>query len=64
LVFPSTGNYGIGSSWVGPRAGFNSMVILPEGMSCERFELIEGYGVSYIKTFGSESNVKTTSASD
>jgi len=58
LVFPSTGNYGIGGSWVGPRAGFKSMVILPEGMSRERFELIERYGAGYIKTFGSESNVK------
>ncbi len=58
LVFPSTGNYGIGGSWVGPRAGFRSMVILPEGMSRERFEKIESYGASYIKTYGSESNVK------
>lgn len=58
LVFPSTGNYGIGGSWVGPRAGFKSMVILPEGMSRERFEMIERYGATYIKTFGSESNVK------
>ncbi|MFC1465646.1 MAG: PLP-dependent cysteine synthase family protein [Candidatus Brachytrichaceae bacterium NZ_4S206] len=58
LVFPSTGNYGIGGSWVGPRAGFKSMVILPEGMSRERFEKIESYGASYIKTYGSESNVK------
>ncbi len=58
LVFPSTGNYGIGGSWVGPRAGFKSMVILPEGMSRERFEKIEGFGATYTKTFGSESNVK------
>jgi cysteine synthase len=58
LVFPSTGNYGIGGSWVGPRAGFKSMVILPEGMSRERFEMIEGYGATYTKTYGSESNVK------
>ncbi|PJF47899.1 MAG: pyridoxal-5'-phosphate-dependent protein subunit beta [Candidatus Thermofonsia Clade 3 bacterium] len=58
LVFPSTGNFGIGGAWVGPRAGFKSMVILPEGMSRERFEKIEGYGASYIKTHGSESNVK------
>lgn len=58
LVFPSTGNYGIGGSWVGPRAGFKSMVILPEGMSRERFEKIESYGATYIKTYGSESNVK------
>jgi cysteine synthase len=58
LVFPSTGNYGIGGSWVGPRAGFRSMVILPEGMSRERFEKIESYGATYTKTTGSESNVK------
>jgi len=58
LVFPSTGNYGIGGSWVGPRAGFKSMVILPEGMSRERFQKIESYGAAYIKTYGSESNVK------
>ncbi|MGQ9816260.1 MAG: pyridoxal-phosphate dependent enzyme, partial [Candidatus Roseilinea sp.] len=58
LVFPSTGNYGIGGAWVGRRAGFDSMVILPEGMSRERFEMIEGFGARYTKTYGSESNVK------
>lgn len=58
LVFPSTGNYGIGGAWVGPRAGFRSMVILPAGMSRERFERIESYGATYTKTYGSESNVK------
>jgi cysteine synthase len=58
LVFPSTGNYGIGGAWVGPRAGFTSLVILPAGMSRERFERIESYGATYIKTYGSESNVK------
>lgn len=58
LVFPSTGNYGIGGAWVGPRLGFKSMVILPEGMSRERFERIASYGATYIKTYGSESNVK------
>jgi cysteine synthase len=34
------------------------MVILPEGMSQERFEKIESYGATYVKTYGSESNVK------
>jgi cysteine synthase len=38
--------------------GFDSLVILPELMSKERFELIESYGARYIKTPGSESNVK------
>ncbi|MBX7213364.1 MAG: pyridoxal-phosphate dependent enzyme [Thermoflexales bacterium] len=58
LVFPSTGNYGIGGAWVSGRAGFKGMVILPEGMSRERFEKIESYGAGIIKTYGSESNVK------
>lgn len=58
LVFPSTGNYGIGGSWVGPRMGFDSTVVLPEEMSTERFERIRGYGAEIIATPGSESNVK------
>jgi len=58
LVFPSTGNYGIGGAWVGPRMGFDSTVVLPEEMSAERFERIRGYGAEIIATPGSESNVK------
>lgn len=58
LVWPSTGNYGIGGAWVGCRMGFDSLVVLPEGMSAERFERIESYGARVIKTVGSESNVK------
>ncbi|MBK8026369.1 MAG: pyridoxal-phosphate dependent enzyme [Chloroflexi bacterium] len=58
LVWPSTGNYGIGGAWVGGRMGCKSIVVLPEGMSRERFEQIESYGASIIKTHGSESNVK------
>ncbi len=58
LVWPSTGNYGIGGAWVGCRMGFNSIVVLPEGMSKERFQQIESYGARIIKTPGSESNVK------
>ena len=58
LVFPSTGNYGIGGAWVGPRAGFRSLVVLPEDMSAERFEKIAAYGAEVVKTRGSESNVK------
>lgn len=58
LVWPSTGNYGIGGAWVGGRMGCKSVVVLPEGMSRERFERIESYGAQVIKTVGSESNVK------
>jgi cysteine synthase len=58
LVWPSTGNYGIGGAWVGPRMGYQSVVILPEEMSAERFEKIEAYGGTVVKTPGCESNVK------
>ncbi len=58
LVWPSTGNYGIGGAYVGPRMGFESLVLLPELMSRERFEQIEKYGARYVKTPGCESNVK------
>ncbi len=58
LVWPSTGNYGIGGAWVGCRMGFDAIVILPAGMSQERFDRIHSYGARVIATPGSESNVK------
>ncbi len=58
LVFPSTGNFGIGGAWVGPRMGYRSLVVLPEEMSAERFEKIRDYGADVVATPGSESNVK------
>ena len=58
LVWPSTGNYGIGGAWVGCRMAFTSLVILPEEMSAERFQQIQNYGAEIIRTPGSESNVK------
>mgnify|MGYP002713103760 CR=1 FL=1 len=58
LVWPSTGNYGIGGAWVGGRMGCQSIVVLPEEMSQERFQMISSYGADIIKTYGCESNVK------
>jgi cysteine synthase len=58
LVWPSTGNYGIGGAWVGCRMKFDCVVILPEEMSQERFDIVKRYGARLIKTPGCESNVK------
>ena len=58
VVWPSTGNYGIGGAWVSGRMGYDGLVLLPEQMSEERFRKIESYGSRYIKTPGCESNVK------
>lgn len=57
-VFPSTGNFGIGGAWGGPRMGYRSLVVLPEDMSRERFEKIRAFGGEVIATPGCESNVK------
>lgn len=58
LVWPSTGNYGIGGAFIGCRMGYDSIVVLPAEMSQERFDRIESYGARIIRTPGSESNVK------
>lgn len=58
LVWPSTGNYGIGGAFIGCRMGYRGVVVLPADMSKERFERIESYGATIIRTPGSESNVK------
>lgn len=58
LVWPSTGNYGIGGAFVGCRMNFDGIVVLPQDMSRERFEYIEKLGARVIATPGSESNVK------
>ena len=58
LIWPSTGNYGIGGAWVSSRMNYDSIVILPEEMSEERFETITRYGARYVKTPGGEANVR------
>jgi len=58
IICPSTGNFGIGGAWVGPRMGYKCLVVLPREMSRERFKKIHEYGADVIATPGSESNVK------
>ena len=57
-VWPSTGNYCRGGAYDSNLLGCESIAILPEGMSRERFEWLEGVAGEIIKTPGSESNVK------
>lgn len=52
LVYPSTGNFGIGGAWVAGRMGYDSLVILPSSVSRERFDRIASYGGKYIKASG------------
>jgi cysteine synthase len=57
-VWPSTGNYCRGGAYNSALLGCESVAILPEGMSAERFEWLRTMAGEVIKTPGSESNVK------
>ncbi len=57
-VWPSTGNYCRGGAYDSRLLGCESIAILPEGMSRERFEWLEGVADEIIPTPGTESNVK------
>jgi cysteine synthase len=57
-VWPSTGNYCRGGAYDSALLACESIAILPEGMSKERFEWLSTIAGETIKTPGSESNVK------
>ena len=57
-VWPSTGNYCRGGAYDSALLGCQSIAILPEGMSKERFEWLETVAGEIIATPGTESNVK------
>ena len=57
-VWPSTGNYCRGGAYDSNLLACESIAILPEGMSKERFEWLATVAGETIKTPGSESNVK------
>jgi cysteine synthase A len=57
-VWPSTGNYCRGGAYDSALLGCESIAILPEGMSKERFDWLAKVAGETIKTPGSESNVK------
>jgi cysteine synthase A len=57
-VWPSTGNYCRGGAYDSALLACQSIAILPEGMSKERFDWLSKIAGETIKTPGSESNVK------
>lgn len=57
-VWPSTGNFCRGGAYIAALLGCESIAILPEGMSRERFEWLKTVAGEVISTPGSESNVK------
>ncbi len=57
-VWPSTGNYCRGGAYDSALLSCQSIAILPEGMSKERFDWLAAIAGEVIATPGSESNVK------
>jgi cysteine synthase len=60
-IWPSTGNYCRGGVAISRIMGCRGVAVLPEGMSAERFQWLEGWvavASDIIRTPGTESNVK------
>jgi len=60
ILGPSTGNFGIGVSYICNLMKFDSIVIMPDNMSKERYERIQKYGAKLDLTPGTESDVILT----
>jgi len=57
MIGPSSGNFGIGVAYVSRILGFPSVIVMPKGMSRERYERIKQYGGKIDLTPGSESDL-------
>ena len=44
IVEPTSGNTGIGLTWVGSAKGYKVIIVMPETMSVERRKPMKGYG--------------------
>lgn len=60
ILGPSTGNFGIGVSYICNLMQFDSIVIMPDNMSKERYDRIQRYGAKLDLTPGTESDVILT----
>ena len=60
ILGPSTGNFGIGVSYIANLMKYDAIVIMPDNMSKERYERIQKYGAKLDLTPGSESDVILT----
>ncbi|HBE77384.1 MAG TPA: pyridoxal-5'-phosphate-dependent protein subunit beta, partial [Firmicutes bacterium] len=52
ILGPSTGNFGIGVSYICNLMGYKAVVIMPDNMSKERYERIRKYGAELDLTPG------------
>lgn len=60
VIGPSTGNFGIGTAYIGMLKQYHAIVVMPDNMSQERYERIQGYEGALDLTPGTESDVILT----
>ena len=60
VIGPSTGNFGIGTAYVSMLKGYDSIVVMPDNMSEERYDRIQKFGGKLDLTPGTESDVILT----
>lgn len=60
ILGPSTGNFGIGVSYICNLMKYDAIVIMPDNMSKERYDRIRRYGAKLDLTPGTESDVILT----
>ncbi|MDD3122374.1 MAG: pyridoxal-phosphate dependent enzyme [Candidatus Izemoplasmatales bacterium] len=60
ILGPSTGNFGIGVSYICNLMKYEAIVIMPDNMSKERYDRIKRYGAKLDLTPGTESDVILT----
>ncbi|MDQ3248565.1 MAG: pyridoxal-phosphate dependent enzyme [Chloroflexota bacterium] len=60
VIGPSTGNFGIGTAYIGLLKGYRAIVVMPDNMSQERYERIRNYEGALDLTPGTESDVILT----
>jgi cysteine synthase A len=60
ILGPSTGNFGIGVSYICNLMNYKAVVIMPDNMSKERYDRIQRYGAELDLTPGTESDVILT----